>query len=394
MGLFNLFKKNTPPKTETKAEIITDIGGFSPWSGDSYSSDIYRGAIDAIARNFAKVKGSHVVTYDDTKKTPGDQQINQILQVSPNPYMSAYDLWYKMVTHLYLYNNSFAYLQKTDQGQLLGIYPINARHVDFLADPTGDLFLKFLFSNGKDYILPYADIVHLRRHFNENDLLGDPNNAIMGTLELAHNQDEGMTNSIQSSANIRGILQFTGQLAGPKLKEKKEEFINDYMGVSNNGGIAMLDTTMEYTPINSTPVNIDDAQIKAIKTKIYDYLGISESIVNSSYTEDEWAATYESVIEPIATQLSLEMTCKVFTKKEQSFGNSILFESGRLQFSSNATKVNLIKELLPMGILSLNDAREILNLPSIEGGEKRLTSLNYVNADKADQYQLQEDKTQ
>ena len=65
-----------------------------------------------------------------------------------------------------------------------------------------------------------------------------------------------------------------------------------------------------------------------------------------------------------------------------------MFESGRLQFSSNATKVNLIKELMPYGLLTVNQALEILNLPSVEGGEKRLQTLNVVSADEAHKYQM------
>lgn len=84
----------------------------------------------------------------------------------------------------------------------------------------------------------------------------------------------------------------------------------------------------------------------------------------------------------------MEFTAKVFTDREQAFGNSIMFESGRLQFTSNATKVNLIKEIMPLGLLSINQALEILNLPAIQGGEKRLQTLNVVDADNALAYQL------
>lgn len=84
----------------------------------------------------------------------------------------------------------------------------------------------------------------------------------------------------------------------------------------------------------------------------------------------------------------MEFTAKVFTDREQAFGNSIMFESGRLQFTSNATKVNLIKEIMPLGLLSINQALEILNLPAIEGGEKRLQTLNVVDADTALEYQM------
>jgi HK97 family phage portal protein len=372
--------------------MISGINSFSPWSGDGYSNDIYRSAIDSIARNCGKLKGSHVVKYADQNKADGDSRLNRILQVSPNPYMSSYDLIYKAVTHLYLYNNSFMYLQKSDRGKLLGIYPLFSSHMDFMTDNTGRMFCKFLFSNGKDYILPYSDIIHLRKNFNSNDLLGDPNNAIMPTIEVAHAQSEGMVNSIQSSANIRGIIKYTGILAGAKLEETRQTFINDFLTMNNDGGVLILDDKTEYTPINQTPININTDQMNAIKTKIYDYLGVSEQIVNSSYNEDQFSAFFESTLEPLALQLSLEFTRKLFNDREQSFGNSIVFESGRLIFSSNKTKVNMIKELVPLGLLSVNQALEILNLPSIPDGDKRLQTLNVVDAAQANKYQLQEDK--
>lgn len=363
---------------------------FTAWSGDAYANDIYRGAIDAIARNAAKLKGSHVITYSDHTRTDKDGRLNRLLQVQPNPYMSAFDLLYKLVTHYYLYNNAFAFLQRDDRGNLLGIYPMGAANVEFMADPAGTLYCQFAFRNGRSALLPYSDIIHLRRNFNENDLLGDPNNALTPALELAHTQNEGIVNGIKSSANIRGILKFTQIMAPEKLKAEKDRFVLDYLQIANSGGIVAVDQKMEYIPLTVTPAVVDDKQIAAVKTKIYDYLGISEAIVNSSYTEDQWAAFYESTLEPLSVQLSLEFTRKLFNDREQAFGNSIIFESGRLQFSSNGTKVNLIKELIPYGLLTINQALEILNLPSIEGGDKRLQTLNVVDAAKANQYQLQE----
>ena len=122
------------------------------------------------------------------------------------------------------------------------------------------------------------------------------------------------------------------------------------------------------------------------------HIFITEKIVNSSYNEDEFSAFYESVLEPLAVQLGLEFTRKVFTERERVCGNSILFESGRLQFSSNQTKVNLIKELIPYGLLTVNQALEILNLPSVPDGDKRLQTLNVVDAAKANKYQLGENQ--
>lgn len=384
--IFSRRKKDTSKINlmDSKAAI------FSPWSGNAYENDIYRGAVDAIARNAAKLKGSHVIKYSDSEKAEGDHKINRILQIQPNQYMSAFDMFYKLITHYFLYNNAFAYIEKDDNGRVCGIYPVNALHIEFLNDSQGEIYCKFLFNGGKEAILPYSQIVHLRRDFNSNDLLGSPNTALNPALELAHTQNEGITTSIKSSANIRGILKFTQIMSPEKLKNEKDHFIKDYLQIANNGGIVATDQKMEYIPINVNPAIIDDKQITAVKTKIYDYLGISEKIVNSSYTEDEWAAFYESTIEPIAIQMSLEFTRKVFTSREQAFGNEIMFKSGRLQFSSNQTKIKLISNLIPYGLLTINQALEILNLPSVSGGDKRLRTLNVVDADNANKYQLKE----
>lgn len=388
--LDKLFNRKKEPARAERVEVMSGSPAiFTPFSGDAYESDIYRAAVDAIARNAAKLRGTHVITLEQQRK-PGDNNLNRILQVRPNPYMTAYDMLYKLVTHYYLYNNAFAYLQKDERGNLQAIWPLRPLSMEYVTDPTEQLYCKFLFTGGYTVILPFTEVFTVRRFFNSNDLLGDTNTAILPTLDLAHTQNEGMENAIKANATIRGILKYNQVLAPEKLKAEKEAFINDYLTVTNSGGIAAIDSKAEYIPLEVKPTAIDDKQLEAVKKKIYEYLGISEKIVNSTYTEDEWAAFYESVIEPLAVQFSLEFTDKIFTQREQAFGNSIIFEANRLQFASNATKTNIIKELMPLGLFTINQALDILNLPPVEDGDRRLQTLNVVNADKADKYQLNE----
>ena len=285
------------------------------------------------------------------------------------------------------YNNAFAYLDKDNKGSLRAVYPITASSVNILSDNAGGLYCSFVLRSGKTVILPYGDIIHLRRYFNDDDVLGADNTAIMPGIELAQTQNEGIINGIKAGAAIRGILSFTQLLAPDKLKKEKEAFVADYLSMDNGSGVIATDTKMSYTPIENKPVILNADQAQEIKSKIYDYLGVTEPIVNSSYNEDQYSAFYESTLEPIATALSQEFTAKLFNDREQAYGNSILFESGRLQFTSNATKVQLIKELMPMGLLTINQALEILNLPGVTDGDRRLQALNMIDADKAAAYQ-------
>lgn len=383
------FKKQEKAAAVPAAQIVNEpTGTFTAYTGDAYGNDIFREGVDAIARNVGKLKGSHVITYADHEKVEGDCKLNRLLQVRPNPYMTAFDFLYKIATHYYLYNNAFAYLERDGRGGVTGIYPITAASVEMLCDPLNNLYCRFYFRSGRQAVFSYRDIIHLRRHFNSDDLLGDGNSALYPALEIAHAQNEGIVNGIKSGANIRGILKYTQIMAPELLKKEKQRFTEEYLQISNDGGVVATDQKADYIPLESKPVMLTAAQTQEVKRKIYDYLGISENIVNSNYTEDQFAAFYESVVEPFAVALSAEFTGKIFTDREIAFGNSILFESGRLQFTSNQTKVQLIKEIMPLGLLTINQALEILNLPSIAGGEKRLQTLNVVDADRAAEYQM------
>lgn len=387
----NLYKRiaTNKPAVPNISAININGAGFTTWHGNFYENDIYRAGVDAIARNAAKLKGVHTVTQAGERQPVQDsKRLQRILQTSPNIYMSAFDALYKIVSQYYLNNNAFALLDFDDKRNLQGYYPINYVSADFQMDNGGNLYVEFTFKNGRKAQFPYSDLIHIRRHFNKNEFLGDDNRALNPAMELAQAQNEGIITSIKSGFNLRGILKTSKVNKSIESKQIRNDFIKDYMSMADNGGIAILDNSADYIPLNQSATTLDNAQITATKNKIFDYLGISDKIVNSTYSENDFSAFYESVIEPIATQLSLEFTRKIFTDREQALGNQIIFESGRLQFSSNTTKINLIKELLPLGLLSINQALEILNIAPIENGDKRLQTLNVVDFDKANEYQM------
>lgn len=360
---------------------------FSQFTGDAYQNDIYRSAVDSIARHIAKLSGKHII--NNSKQTDSNSKINRLLQDRPNPFMSGYDFLYKIATQYFLYNNAFILVQKDSKGNLSGLYPLSPTNVEYVVDGNNEVYLKFLFSNGDKVILHMDEVAVLRRHFNSNELLGDDNSAIMSALQLAHTQSEGMNEAIKNSAQIRGIVKYQQALSPSKLKEAKEEFMNNYFSMANNGGVVPVDTSMEYTPLKVSDVQIDTSQIKVVKEKIYDYLGISEKIVNGTYDEEGWQAFFESIIEPFSIQIALELTDKVFSEREKAFSNRIIFESSKLQYASTKSKTNMIGELLPLGVLTVNQALDLLNLPHVEDGDKRIQSLNYVDKEIVNQYQMQ-----
>ena len=61
--------------------------------------------------------------------------------------------------------------------------------------------------------------------------------------------------------------------------------------------------------------------------------------------------------------------------------------ASRLTFANNSTKMTICKEGLTLGMFTFNECREVFEFEPVEGGDKRIISLNYVDADKANEYQ-------
>ena len=43
---------------------------------------------------------------------------------------------------------------------------------------------------------------------------------------------------------------------------------------------------------------------------------------------------------------------------------------------------------MPMGLMTINEGREVFNMAPVVGGDKRIMSLNYIDAELANDYQL------
>ena len=137
---------------------------------------------------------------------------------------------------------------------------------------------------------------------------------------------------------------------------------------------------------------MDEKTLSFIQSKILDYFGVSPEIFANNYDENQFNAFYEATIEPIAIQLSEAFSLGLLTEGQLQRGEEVIFFSERLQYASWNTKVGAIEKLMGLGIMSLNESRSLLGLEPVEGGDKRLQSLNYVDASKANKYQVNEDE--
>ena len=383
----NIFGNNSntqQPSTSTEIEIIDGRKAiFTKYNGDFVNDPDVITCVDTIARNAAKMHPIHIRNFSDKYERLRDNIYNFVAK-KPNEIQNAYRFYYQVISNLLFYNDSIIYVQRDENYNITGLYPLDYWEGKFY-EYKNKLWIKFKFGKNKERFVPYSDCIHLTRFVGLDGLVGGSQKPLIKALSFKHILDEGIINAIKTTQSIRGVLKSTKSILKPEdVKKMRDQFVKDFMDGSNESGIGGIDATTTFTPVELKPTVASSDQMKNIDDKILSYFGINENIIQSKYSEDEWNAFYESVLEPIGIQMSLEFTDKLFTPTEKTFGHEIIFESNRLQYASNKTKIELLR--YGSNIFLIDELREIFNSAPLPNGEgqKVLLDQNHQQNDLDD----------
>lgn len=368
-SILDIFKKVKPEQKLSYTqfrELGSYVSYFGSFGNDIYNSEDVRACIRALSEHTSKANPRCT-----------DERIEKILSIAPNKYMNGKDMLAKLRNVLEIKNTAFLYIERDNKNNVVGFYPVP--YSTFMAvEYKNGLFIQFQFSGtaANQLTIPWEDLAVLRKDYVKSDISGENNNPLLNTLSVVNTLDAGIQNAVKSTANLRGVLKSTKAMLSPDdVRKQKDQFVADYMNLSNEGGIASLDATQEFTPIQMKPTTATAEEANAYRQRIYRYFGVNEKIIQSDYTESEYDAFFESRIEPFLVALSLELTRKIFSERAISFNNRVWYESNRLQFASAKTKIAMVA-LVDRGLMTPNEYRELFNMAPYEGGDEFILRLD------------------
>jgi HK97 family phage portal protein len=395
-----IFKRKKKQGSAESFKFVNEINlPLTSFGNNISKSDVVKIAIDRIASQCAKLKPRYIKKANDKTVTEKSGKLSFILKHQPNEVMTPYQFIYMVITTLLMNDNAFIYpMFDGATGEIKALYPLKPSIVEPIIDSGGSYYLKFSFDREESFTIPYENVIHIKRFYHTNQLFGGSSSngdqeALLKTIQINENVLQGIDNALKSSMQIKGLLKMSAMLSETDKKKQLDSF-NEILkeSIRNKGSsIIPVDLKGDYVPLTTDPKLIDKDTLEFLQSKILDYFGVSVPIFNSKYTEDEFNSFYEQTIEPLAIQMSEAFSLGLLTQNEIMRGEEIIFYSERLQYASWNTKVTAIEKLMGLGIMSLNESRGLLGLEPVENGDRRLQSLNYVDATKANEYQVGKD---
>lgn len=364
MGLFQkLFPGKTAAvkKAATYFETLNYAPVFRNWRGAMYEQELVRSAIDALARHSSKL----AFTVQGTAKPA----LRNKLKHGPNEYQSWSQFLYQART-IYEVDTTLFIVPVYDKfGEVSGIYPIAPKEAA-IEEYQGKPYVKYRFRNGVAE-MELENCAILTKFQYDHEFFGGGNDALKGTLDLLHLQKQGIAEGIKNSASFRFMAKHKRFVDPDDLEKEQNRFTEKHLS-GKSGFLLFPNEYDDVKQIDSKPFVIDAKQQELIDKNVNNYFGVNEEIMQNRATGDAWSAFYEGAIEPWAIQLSECLSRMLFTYREQSNGSGVMFTSNRMQYMSNADKLNVSAQMADRGIMNRDEIREIWNLPPIEDGSGQL----------------------
>jgi HK97 family phage portal protein len=378
---------------------------FSQFGQNIYVSDVVQMCIDCIASECSKLQPKHIFTDSETgqQKIP-KSSINRLFKFAPNELMTTSEFLEKVIWLLFMNYNCFIYptynlnydARGNPQRYYTGFYPLNPTTAEFLQDVTGKLFVRLYFSNGQNYTIAYTEIIHLRKKFSVNDIMGGglngqpDNTALLKVLEINDTALQGIGKAIKTSLSVKVIEKINTMLDDEKQQAERKRLET----AISNGDSAILTTDLkgDFTPITIDPKLIDKDTMQFLQDKVLNWYGVSVPILTGTYNDEEYQAFYEKTLEPVLIRLAQAFSKTLFTQRELDIGNEIIVFQRLMMYLSTKSKLELLKTVGEQGLLSDDQKLAILGYPPLEDGtgSRRTMSLNYIDVTLANEYQLKQ----
>ncbi|MCQ2437702.1 MAG: phage portal protein [Clostridia bacterium] len=348
---------------------------FTTTGGAIYEDALIRATIHAAAKHCSKLKvefyGHGATALATRLKRPNTLQ--------------TWSQFLDRVRTIYDVDNTCVIVPAFDKyGRVNALYPVLPSSCTVVGD-TDTPMLAMRFPTGGYVQMPIWEVGILTKFQYRNDFFGDDNRALQQTRQLIDIQNQGIIEATKSAATYR-FMASMGNMADPKdLTDIRDNF-NKQNFSGSGGGLLLFDYRFQNpTQIKADHYVVDEGQMKAIKANVFDYFGSNEDVLQNKTYGDRWSAYYEGEIEPWSIQLSEVLSDMLRLLGALEGDSGVMATANRLQYMSNADKLNFANQALDRGAINVDEWRDVFNLAPLPDGQGQVYRIRgeYKAADEA-----------
>ena len=299
-----------------------------------------------------------------------------LLGVSPNTEMTAFSFYEAVTFSLMLTGNGYAQIERDANGSPVGLWPLNPRLTRPVRMPSGDLAYETQDgeSGQNKRIISSKDTIHVLLTSHDGIVGMSPIEQAARSLGIAAASAKFASRFYTNSAMPKVVLSSDQKLKPEDVVKIRQDWEARHAG-SNQHRVSVLASGLEAKALTITP-----NECQFIETRIHErseicsifrvpsYMIGSEAKIANSNLEQMNLSFIIDTLRPILTRIEAELVRKLIPGRPGvAPTQAIQFDLSERQRGDTAAQVSLIAAGRQWGLLTINDGRQILGLPALEG---------------------------
>lgn len=334
----------------------------------------------------------------DLFEVDGDQKtratrhpVHALVHDTPNGSLTSTDWRRRMMNGLLLRGNQYNRITWGGDGLPRAIDPLPRGTYPFRAD--GRIWYR-VYDKAQSYVLPSIEVMQLRGPFQQDDALEADSPVEIGKELIAQSiaAADYIARFFSNGASPKLAMEIPGEIRNPEtVRQLRERWEDRHKGLENAHRIAILEAGMKLTPIGVNNVDADLLGIYKqsaleIGSRLY---GIPPHLSGDIEKQTSWGAGIEQmdigyvkhVVRPYLVGIEQALGMALLTSADRQ-RYKFEFNVEGLQRGDFKSRMEGYALLIQWGLATINEIRRRENLPPIDGGDVRLTPLNYAPADR------------
>lgn len=310
-----------------------------------------------------------------------DLPLYRILNQQPNGWQTSFEFREMLTAHCLLYGNAYAEIRSGAVGAVSELWPLHPSRMKVTQLEDGTLRYCYREQHGNETYYRQDQIFHLRWLSQD---------GVMGMLPITLARDAiGLAQALEAhggayfgnACRLSGLMESDNPITVETAERLREQFERLHRGADRAFRTAVLPQGVKWKDVQGT-----NESSQFLESRSYQVVEICRAYrVDPSYVQDKTKVGYASQ-EQAAIDLVQQTLLPWFRRWESAITRDLVvrddvyfaeFDTRGLLRGDLAAQANWLREMIGLGIYSVNEAREVLNMNPIgPEGDQRYMQLN------------------
>lgn len=314
---------------------------------------------------------------DGSRELAREHRLWRVLHDSPNADQTSVDFLEFISANLELQGNGIARKHKNAKRDIIGLTPARADIVAVTRERSGALRYKWT-ENGVHYDLGQDDVLHIRGF--GGGLEGGLSTLTYGrhAFGLAQAQDRAAGGTYSNGMRPSVVLSFKEFLTDAQYEQVEARLQEKYLGAMNSGRPFIAEGGQDVKTLSMSPADVQMLESRAFSIgQVCMMFGVPPHMIGHTEKTTSWGTGLEQqtlgfqkfTLRRRLSRIEKAMQKQLLTPQDRAEGITIEFSLEGLLRGDTKARAEFYQRMTAMGAMTINEVRQLENLPPIDGGD-------------------------